>query len=128
MKSPENLLYAKSHEWLRVEGDEAVIGITFFAQEQLGDIIFVDLPKAGAVLKPGKEFGSIESVKAANDLYSPASGSVIAVNTELAQSPNLINESPYNEGWLFRIKFEGAAPGLLKAKDYDAHAASSEEQ
>ena len=124
MQNPENLLYAKSHEWLRVEGDEAVIGITFFAQEQLGDIIYVDLPKAGTALKPGKEFGSIESVKAASDLYSPAAGSVIAVNTELEQSPNLINESPYNDGWLIRIKFEEAAPGLLQSKDYDAHAAS----
>jgi glycine cleavage system H protein len=125
MKNPENLLYAKSHEWLRVEGDEAVIGITFFAQEQLGDIIYVDLPSVGTELKCGKEFGSIESVKAANDLYSPACGPVIAVNTELEQSPDLVNKSPFNEGWLIRIKLGEAASDLLEAVAYDAHAASA---
>ncbi len=122
MKTPPDLLYAKSHEWVRVEGNEAVIGITFFAQEQLGDVTFVDLPAKGAALVPGKEFGNVESVKAASDLYSPVKGKVLAVNEALESSPELINEDPYGKGWMLRVALEELAPNLLKAAEYEAQA------
>jgi len=114
-----DLLYAPSHEWVRIEGSEAVIGITFFAQEQLGDLTFVDLPAIGAVLVPGKEMGSVESVKAASDIYSPVAGEVIAVNEALESAPEKVNESPYDEGWLIRVKLSAQPSGLLDAKGYE---------
>ena len=124
MKTPEDLLYAKTHEWVRVEGKEAVIGITHFAQEQLGDITFVDLPAKGAMLLPGKEFGNVESVKAAGDLYAPVKGTVLEINGALESSPELINGDPYGRGWMLRVALEEIGPGLLKAVEYDAHAVS----
>ena len=123
MKTPEDLLYAETHEWVRVEGKEAVIGISHFAQEQLGDVTFVDLPAKGTQLLPGKQFGAIESIKAANDLYSPVRGTVLAVNGALESSPELINEDPYGKGWMLRVALEEIGPGLLKAADYDARTA-----
>lgn len=114
-----DLLYAPSHEWVRTEGSEAVIGITFFAQEQLGDLTFVELPAVGAILIPGKEMGSVESVKAASDIYSPVAGEVIAVNEALESAPGKVNESPYDEGWLVRVKLSVPPTGLLDAKAYE---------
>jgi glycine cleavage system H protein len=118
MNIPDNLLYRDSHEWVRLEGREAVIGITHYAQDQLGDVTYVDLPAAGAQLSAGKEFGSIESVKAASDLYSPVNGSVIAVNEVLAGAPETVNRSPYGDGWMLRVSLSGEPAGLLSAADY----------
>lgn len=121
MNNPDDLLYATSHEWARIEGDEAVIGISFFAQEQLGDITFVDLPSVGTMLDAGQEMGSVESVKAASELYTPVSGEVIEVNTDLDSSPELINESPYEGGWMIRVKVTSSPSGLMNAEDYEEH-------
>jgi glycine cleavage system H protein len=118
MNSPANLLYRDSHEWVRIEGKEAVIGITHYAQDQLGDVTYVDLPAVGAQLAAGKEFGSIESVKAASDLYAPVSGSVIAVNEALASAPEAVNQSPYGDGWMVRVSLSAEPAGLLNAADY----------
>jgi glycine cleavage system H protein len=122
MTLPPDSLYTKTHEWARLEGEEAVIGITAFAQEQLGDITYVALPAVGASLTQGTEMGSIESVKAASDLYSPVSGGVLAVNDELADKPELINEDPFGRGWMLRVKLAARPAGLLDAKAYAAHA------
>jgi len=117
------LLYAPTHEWARIEGAEAVVGITFFAQEQLGDLTFVDLPAVGAVLVPGKAMGSVESVKAASDIHSPVAGEVIALNTVLENAPEKVNTSPYDEGWMVRVKLSAQPSGLLDAKAYEKAAA-----
>ena len=124
MANPADLLYNKSHEWLRVEGDEAVIGITHFAQEALGDITYVDLPAVGDTVSAGEEFGSIESVKAASELYAPASGEIVAANDALADAPELVNKDPFGEGWMLRIKLDGAPEGLLDAAAYEDVCAS----
>ena len=118
MNIPDNLLYRDSHEWVRIEGKEAVIGITHYAQDQLGDVTYVDLPAVGAQLVAGKEFGSIESVKAASDLYAPVSGSVIAVNEALASAPETVNRSPYGDGWMARVSLSAEPAGLLSAAEY----------
>jgi len=118
---PQDSLYAKTHEWTRLEGEEAVIGITAFAQEQLGDITYVDLPGVGTQLEQDSEMGSIESVKAASELYSPVSGAVIAVNDALADKPELINEDPFGQGWLLRVKLAAQPTGLMDATSYAAH-------
>ncbi len=116
--NPKELLYAKSHEWVRIEGDEAVVGITHFAQEQLGDLTFVELPQPGDQAQAGKEIGSVESVKAASEIYSPVSGEVVAVNSELENAPELINKEPFGAGWMFRIKLSAKPQGLLDADAY----------
>ena len=118
MNIPDSLLYRASHEWVRIEGKEAVIGITHYAQNQLGDVTYVDLPAVGAQLVAGKEFGSIESVKAASELYAPVSGSVIAVNEVLVDAPETINQSPYGDGWMVRVSLSAEPAGLLNAADY----------
>ena len=118
MNIPDNLLYRDSHEWVRIEGKEAVIGITHYAQDQLGDVTYVDLPAVGTQLAAGKEFGSIESVKAASDLYSPVNGSVLAVNEALESVPEFVNKSPYEDGWMIRVKLSSEPTGLLKAAEY----------
>ncbi len=115
---PKELLYAKSHEWARIEGDEAVVGITHFAQEQLGDLTFVELPAVGDTVRAGAEMGSVESVKAASELYAPVSGEVAAVNEELAAAPELINQDPYGKGWMIRVKLAGKPQGLIGADEY----------
>ena len=124
MSIPANLLYNASHEWARIEGDEAVIGITHFAQEQLGDLTYVELPAVGDTLTQGKEMGSVESVKAASDLYSPVSGEVVAVNENLDSAPETINSSPYESGWIARVRLAGQPAGLLDAEAYAAVVAS----
>lgn len=122
MNTPEDLLYAATHEWVRVEGDEAVIGITDFAQEQLGDITFVDMPAVGTMLEAGQEMGSVESVKAASEIYAPVTGEVVEVNSDLEASPEVINESPYDGGWLIRVKLSASPAGLMGAEEYEEHA------
>ena len=118
MHIPDDLLYRDSHEWARIEGKEAVIGITHYAQDQLGDVTYVDLPAVGAQLVAGKEFGSIESVKAASDLYSPVNGRVIAVNEALESAPEFVNKSPYEDGWMVRVSLSAEPAGLLNAAAY----------
>ena len=124
MTYPENFRYTKEHEWVRVEGDIGTVGITFHAQEELGDIVFVDLPKPGAKLEQGKAMGAVESVKAASDLFSPVSGEVIAVNETLATAPEKLNADPHGEAWLVKIKLSapGEVTSLLSAADYEAYA------
>ncbi len=120
---PDNLYYSKDHEWLRLEGEEAVLGITDFAQKQLGDIIYVDLPQPGKVLEAHQTVGSVESVKSVSDVYSPVSGEVVAVNSELAQSPDLINKDPHGQGWIVRLKIKDKAEvnNLMKAAEYEKY-------
>ena len=117
---PENFRYTKEHEWVRVEGDTGVVGITDHAQEQLGDIVYVDLPKPGTRVERGKTLGSVESVKAVSDIYAPVSGEVLEVNGALATSPEKLNADPHGAAWLVKIKL--SAPGetqqLLSAGDY----------
>ena len=100
----ENLKYTKTHEWIKIEGDIAIVGITDFAQNQLGDIVFVDLPKKGMVVEKGKEVCTVESVKTASSIYSPLAGEIIDVNNDLSNDPALINGDPYGKGWIFKIK------------------------
>jgi glycine cleavage system H protein len=116
--------YTASHEWIVLDGDSATIGITDFAQAQLGDVVFLELPAKGARLKPGESFGVIESVKAASDLYAPAPGTVLEVNEKLTQNPELVNSDPYGDGWLIKLKVEGEPEGLLTESEYTATAAA----
>ena len=118
---PADLRYAKSHEWLKREGDGTVtIGITDYAQNSLGDITYVQVPKVGATLKAGETFGVVESVKAASDLYLPIAGTVVAVNAELDSAPETVNQSPYGDGWMLKLKpaDPAAADALLDASAY----------
>ncbi len=117
---PDNLLFTKDHEWARVEGGSATIGITDFAQESLGDITFVDLPKIGQALKQSGLCATVESVKAASDVYSPLSGEVIKINEELVNKPELLNKSPYELGWLAQITIADLKEkdSLMDAKKY----------
>lgn len=125
MKLDTEARYAPSHEWARKAGAEIVIGISDHAQHSLGDIVFADLPKVGALLTKGAAFGVVESVKAASDLYAPLAGKVTAVNTALADKPDLINKDCYGEGWIIRIEGADAAEwdALLSAADYEKIAA-----
>lgn len=120
---PTDLKYSKSHEWVRDEGDgTATVGITDHAQELLGDLVFVELPEVGESAEQAGECAVVESVKAASDVYSPLSGEVTAVNTKLADSPELVNDSPYGDGWIFRIRLAdpNQLAGLLDAAGYQA--------
>ncbi len=122
MNTPENLRYSKDHEWVRVEGDIAVIGITDFAQGQLGDIAFVDVPTVGETLDQDEIFGSIEAVKAVSDAFMPVSGEVVEFNDELENEPQRVNEDPYGEGWMVKVKMSNPAEveGLMDAQAYNA--------
>lgn len=124
MSTPTDLKYSKSHEWVRIEGDEAVIGITQFAQDALGDLTYADTLAEGEELSIDGECGSLESVKAASDLYSPVAGTITAVNGELADHPEIINSDPYGKGWIYRVKVSEVSSDLLDAQAYDAHCAS----
>ena len=122
MSVPGDLQYTKSHEWVRVEGDVATIGITDHAQDELGDVVFVELPEQGATLEAGDSFGAVESVKAVSDLYAPIGGEVVEVNGTLEDSPEKINEDPYGEGWILKLRTSGdgsAGGDLLSAEDYE---------
>jgi glycine cleavage system H protein len=118
---PGDLRYTKEHEWVRVDGDEAVVGITQFAADQLGDIVFVELPAAGRALDRHATFGVVESVKAVSDLFAPVAGEVTGANDALAGSPELVNSDPYGEGWMLRIRLADPAQveGLLDAAAYE---------
>lgn len=115
MNIPEELRYAESHEWARVEGDSATVGITDHAQAELTDVVFVELPKVGQKIEVGKNCAVVESVKAASDIYAPLSGEVTAVNEEVAKNPALVNTDPYGKGWFFKVKLANASEvGNLK--------------
>lgn len=117
MNLPEDLQYTKTHEWVRREGDVATVGITEHAQDELGDVVFVDLPESGATFSAGATFGNVESVKAVSDLNTPVGGEVVEVNSALEDSPEKVNEDPYGEGWLVRIQVSDEGE-LLSAADY----------
>jgi glycine cleavage system H protein len=118
---PADLRYTKDHEWVRVAGDAATVGITAFAAEQLGDIVFVELPDVGRVLEQFATFGVVESVKAVSDLFAPVGGEVVETNGELAGRPELVNEDPYKAGWMVKVRLAdaGQVDGLLDAPAYD---------
>jgi glycine cleavage system H protein len=119
---PEELRYTKDHEWVRVEGDEATVGITTFAADQLGDIVFVELPEAGRALEQFATFGVVESVKAVSDLFAPLAGDVVESNARLAEEPELVNGDPFGAGWMIRIKVSDPAQleELLDAPAYES--------
>lgn len=121
MPSPNDRLYSKEHEWLKQEGELAYIGITDYAQEQLGDVVYVDLPEIGSQVIQYEKMGEIESVKAVSELYAPASGEVVMANEEVVQKPELVNSDPFEAGWLLQIKLTRTLElnGLMSAKDYD---------
>jgi glycine cleavage system H protein len=120
---PEGLRYSKEHEWVRLDGEAAMIGITHFAQEQLGDVVFVELPEKGATVRQFASLGVVESVKAASDIYSPLSGEVVERNVKVIEKPELVNQSPYEQGWLLKVKVadKGELSKLLSAEEYRAH-------
>ena len=128
MNVPSDLRYTKDHEWLRLEGDVGVIGITDFAQDSLGDVVFVELPAVGAKLEQGATFGVVESNKSVSDLFAPVAGEVIAINERLAEQPELVNQSPYEDGWMIRLRIgtPNAVIELLDAAAYQAHIASEQ--
>ena len=121
MPSPTDRRYTKEHEWVRLENDLGTVGITDYAQDQLGDIVYLDLPSVGTQVKQLDKLGEIESVKAVSDLYSPVSGEVVEVNQEVTDRPELVNQSPYEDGWLVRVRLSDPAEvgNLLTAAQYD---------
>lgn len=123
---PENYRYTKEHEWVLVEGDTGTVGITFHAQKELGDIVYVDLPKVGATVEQGKSLGSVESVKAVSDIYAPISGEVVEINTLLADAPEKLNEDPHGSAWLVKMKLSkpDEIKDLLSAADYQSYVGS----
>ena len=122
MNYPENLKYTKDHEWVRVEGDTAIIGVTDFAQGELGDIVFVEVETEGETLGQGDVFGTIEAVKTVSDLFLPVGGEVLAFNATLEDNPELVNSAPYDEDWIIKLKITDVTEldGLLSAEDYKA--------
>ena len=118
MKIPVDLQYTDSHEWVRIEGDTATIGITDHAQDELGDVVFVELPDEGATFDAGESFGTVESVKAVSDLYTPVGGEVVEVNSALEDAPENINEDPYGEGWIVKLRTTDRAD-LLSPEEYE---------
>jgi glycine cleavage system H protein len=125
MEFPEELKYTEEHEWVLVEGDLAVIGITDFAQDALGDVVFVELPAVGTEVTTGKAFGVVESVKAVSDVYAPVSGTVAEINEELPDAPEILNTSPYGDGWMIKIRMSdpGELDRLMDVAAYQAHLA-----
>jgi glycine cleavage system H protein len=125
MNFPDELRYSADHEWVRLQGEEAVIGITDFAQSELGDIVFVDVDKEGENLKAGEVFGSIEAVKTVSDLMMPIAAEVLELNPALEESPELVNKEPYGQGWIIRVKPANPKDieGLMSAEDYKKHIA-----
>jgi glycine cleavage system H protein len=118
---PENLKFSETHEWVKIENKEALVGITDYAVEKLGDVVFVELPSIGRKIKEKESFGVVESVKAVSDLYSPLSGSITAINGKLSTNPELLNKDPYGEGWIIKIELKDLSQidDLLSAKDYE---------
>lgn len=123
---PDNLRYTKDHEWIRVEGNAGAVGITDHAQEELGDIVYVELPKVGAKIEQSSSFGSVESVKAVSDIYCPVSGEVTEINQALAESPEKVNDDPYGNGWLIKLKLTDLAQidRLMTAAQYTEYIGS----
>lgn len=121
VKTPKELHYSESHEWVRLEGDVATIGITDFAQDQLTDVVFVELAQKGAKLEPKTSFGTVESVKSVSELYAPVPGEVVEVNATLQNKPELVNDDPYGAGWMIKVRVadRGAASRLLSAEQYE---------
>jgi glycine cleavage system H protein len=119
---PQDLRYTAEHEWIRVEGNKGIVGITTYAQDQLGEVVYVDLPKVGTSVVKDKTFGAVESVKTASDLFAPASGTVLEVNEKLTAQPELVNQEPYGEGWMVAIELSdpGQVEQLLTAAQYEA--------
>ena len=118
MSLPAELLYGRSHEWIRVEGDAVVIGITHYAQDQLGEVVYVELPEMGTGVATGEELGTLESVKAVSEFLAPVGGEVIGVNERLEDEPNLVNDDPYGDGWLVKISGSVESEDLLDAEAY----------
>lgn len=129
MEFPEDLKYSKEHEWVLVDGDVVTVGITDFAQDQLGDIVFVELPSIGDKVSKDEAFGVVESVKAVNDVYAPLSGTVVEVNDDLPDSPEMINEDCYGDGWMVKIRLSDPAEleALMDAAGYEKHTAEAGE-
>ncbi|MDF2947727.1 MAG: glycine cleavage system protein [Bacillales bacterium] len=123
MSIPSNLLYSKDHEWVRTEDNKIIVGITAFAQEELGDIVFVELPEVGQNITANESFGSVESVKTVSDLIAPVSGTVLEINEELSDQPELVNESPYEKAWMIVIEPSDLSEleSLLNAEQYEQH-------
>ena len=119
MSDQADLRFTRTHEWVRTEGPGAAVGVSQYAQSQLGDVIYLELPAVGKRLQPGERFGVIESVKAASDLYTPVGGEVVAVNEELKDHPEYVNQDPYGKGWIIKLKGVESNPGLLDQKAYD---------
>ena len=124
---PSDRLYTKEHEWIMIDGDIATIGITEFAQSELGDVTYVEVPQVGQSLSQGQAFGVVESVKAVSDIYAPVSGEVVAVNDSLANEPETVNASPYEHAWMIKLRVANPAEAdaLLTAADYQQHVATS---
>jgi glycine cleavage system H protein len=123
---PADLKYDKEHEWVRVEGDAAVVGISDFAQDQLGEVVYVDLPSVGDELVAGETFGEIESVKSVSELYAPVSGTILEVNGDLDKSPETINSDPYGSGWMVKVALADASQldDLMSSEDYESFVAN----
>ncbi len=124
MTYPESYKYTKEHEWIQVQGDEGKIGITDHAQHELGDIVFVDLPKSGSSVTKGQTFGSVESVKAVSDIYSPVTGEVVEANEALTQNPERLNEDPHGDAWLIKVRLKDGADEistLMSSADYQKY-------
>ena len=126
-QTPSDRRYTTDHEWIKIDGDVGIVGITDFAQSELGDVTYVEVPQVGKTIAKGESFGVVESVKAVSDIYAPLGGEIIEVNESLASSPELVNESPYEGAWMIKIRLAdpGAAANLLDAAAYEQHAASS---
>ena len=120
---PADCKYTKDHEWIKVQGDAGLVGITDYAQKQLGDVVYLDLPQVGRPLKVGESFGTVESVKAVSELYSPLSGEIVAINESLEDDPALVNSDPYGAGWMVRLRLRDASEldDLLSAEQYGSH-------
>ena len=118
---PEDLHYSKDHEWVRVEGDQAIIGVTDYAQDSLGDVVYVELPKLGDKFAANESFGSVESVKAVSEVFTPVSGEVVQINEALADEPEKVNSDPYGAGWMLRVRMSssGEVDSLLSAAEYE---------
>ncbi len=127
MEYPDHLKYTEEHEWIAVDDDVVIIGITDFAQKQLGDVVFVELPEVGDVLESGKPFGVVESVKAVSDVYAPISGEVLEINEDLPDEPGLLNTSPYEDGWMLKVKLSDPDE-LDELMDADAYQELVEEE
>jgi glycine cleavage system H protein len=120
-KTPAELQYTRTHEWIRIEGEEGTVGITDYAQDTLGDVVYVDLPEAGASFEAGTTFGAVESVKAASDLYMPVAGEVISANDALVEKPEVLNSDPYGEGWMIKIRIAPGVGALMSAQAYEKY-------